>query len=237
MKLFTGGVLDKSKTILYNFHRSSASWRVRILLNLKKIHYEYHSVNIIDKEQFKSDFEKLNPSGLVPALWIDGHLLAESMAIAEYLEETRPDTLKLLPTTPYERAVVRRICEHVNSGMQPMQNLRVLDKIQEELKGDKVEWATYWNKRGHDNLEQILAKTAGTYAFGDQLSLADVFIYPQMHNGIQRYGVRKDDYVHLKRVFDNLLKLEDFTKANPENQPDAGKKKEVPKPEDPTKTQ
>lgn len=168
----------------------------------------------------------MNPSGLVPALYVDDILLTESMAIAEYLEETRPNP-PLLPSTPAERAIVRRICEHVNSGMQPMQNLRVLDKINEDYKADKVEWATYWNKFGHDSLEKILSHTAGTYAFGDNLTLADVFIYPQLMNGIQRYGVRKDDYVHLKRVFDNLLKLDAFRNSEPDKQPD-GKKKRPP---------
>ena len=105
-----------------------------------------------------------------------------------------------------------------------MQNLRVLDKINEDFKGDKVEWATYWNKRGHDYLEEIFKTTAGIYSFGDKLTLADVFLYPQLHNGIQRYGVRKDDYVHLKRVFDNLLKLEEFKNSDPDKQPDHKKK-------------
>ena len=225
MKLFTGGSsLDKSKTILFNYFRSSASWRIRIILALKKIPFEYHAVNLVEKEQYKDPYLKLNPSAQVPALWIDGLLLTESMAIAEYLEETRGADYKLLPDTPGERAVVRKICEHVNAGMQPMQNLRVLDKIHEDYKGDKTEWATYWNKRGHDYLENILKDTAGSYAVGDKISLADVFIYPQMFNGIQRYGVRKDDYVHLKRVFDNHLKLEEFRNAEPEKQPDAPKK-------------
>ena len=106
MKLFGGfnAGLDKGKTVLFNFHRSSASWRVRILLNLKKIDYEYKSVNILEKEQLKADFMKINPTGQVPALWIDGNLLCESMAIAEYLEETRPDTIKLLPDSANDRA-------------------------------------------------------------------------------------------------------------------------------------
>src|SRR3990167_1826754 len=172
-----------------------------------------------------ADFLAINPSGLVPALWIDGNLLTESMAIAEYLEETRPENFPLLPKDSYQRAVVRRICEHVNAGIQPMQNLRLLDKISEDYKADKAEWTAYWNKRGHDSLEEILKDHAGIYCVGDNLSLADVFFYPQMYSGVQRFGVRKDDYVHLKRVFDNLLKLEEFRAADPEKQPDEQKKK------------
>lgn len=222
MKLFSGGSsLDKSKTVLYNYFRSSASWRIRIILALKKIEYEYHAVDLLAKEQHKPEFLNINPSGQVPALWIDGLMLTESMAIAEYLEETRKESFKLLPDSPAERAVVRKICEHINAGMQPMQNLRVLDRIHTEFKGDKVEWASYWNKFGHDALENMLKQTAGTYAVGDTLTMADVFLYPQMFNGIQRYGVRKDDYTHLKRVFDNLLKLDDFRNAEPEKQIDA----------------
>jgi maleylacetoacetate isomerase len=222
--MFSNPNLDKNKTILFNFFRSSASWRIRIILALKQIPYEYHAINLLEKEQLKADFLKINPQGQVPALWIDGQMLTESVAIAEYLEETRPGPVGLLPKDPIERAVVRKIVEHVNSGMQPMQNLRLLDKIDSDFKGDKVEWATYWNKRGHDALEEILKTTAGKYAVGDALTLADVFVYPQMHNGISRYGVRKDDYVHLKRVFDNLLELEDFRNAEPDKQPDSKKK-------------
>ena len=225
MKLFSGSnSLDKSKTVLYNYFRSSASWRVRIILGLKKIEYEYRAVDLVAKEQSKQEFLSINPSAQVPALWIDGVMLTESMAIAEYLEETRPEPVSLLPGSPAEKAVIRKLCEHVNSGMQPMQNLRMLDRIHSEFKGDKVEWATYWNKFGHDSLEEILKHTAGKYAVGDNITLADVFIYPQMFNGIQRYGVRKDDYTHLKRVFDNLLQHEEFRNAEPENQPDAPKK-------------
>ena len=219
MKLFSGSSnLDKSKTILFNYFRSSASWRVRIILALKKIDYEYKAVNLLEKEQFKPEFLGLNPSGQVPALWIDGLMLTESMAIAEYLEETRSAAFPLLPQSPGDRAVIRKICEHINAGMQPFQNLRVLDKVHLELKGDKAEWASYWNKIGHDSLEEMLKTTAGKYAFGDNITLADVFLYPQMFNGIQRFGVRKDDYVHLKRVFENLLKIEEFRNAEPEKQ-------------------
>ena len=236
MKLYSGAFSalqnQAQRTVLFNFHRSSASWRVRILLNLKKIPYEYGAVNLLEKENMSQDFLAINPSGLVPALWIDGNLLTESMAIAEYLEETRPDNFPLLPKDPFKRAVVRRICEHVNAGIQPMQNLRLLDKIAEEYKADKAEWTAYWNKRGHDSLEEIMKQHAGIYSVGDELSLADVFFYPQMYSGVQRFGVRKDDYVHLKRVFDNLLKLEEFRSADPEQQPDAHKKKQPDAPAD-----
>ena len=226
-KWISGGTPDKSRVILFNFFMSSASWRIRILLNLKKIDYEYEAVNLLDKENLKKEYLTINPHGHVPALWIDGHLLTESVSIAEYIEETRPFSPRLLPVDHYERSLVRKVVEHVNSGIQPLQNLKVLGKVKTDLGGNGVEWASHWNKTGHVALEEILKKTAGKYCVGDSLSLADLFVYPQTKGAIARYGVEMADYPTISRVMDSLMQIPEFSRADPENQPDA--KTSVPK--------
>ena len=110
----------QTKPILYSFCRSSASWRVRIALKLKGIDYEYKAVNTRAQEQFEDEYSKLNPMNRVPALFIDGKTIAESVAIVEYLEETRKDSRQLLPADPYLRAKVRQLVEIINSGIQPL---------------------------------------------------------------------------------------------------------------------
>ena len=124
--------MQSTKPILYNYWRSSASWRVRIALHWKGIEYEYVPVNLLKEggQQYKEEYKKLNPMARVPALVIDGHTLAEILAILEYLEETRKER-PLLPSDPFKRAIVRQLVEIINSGIQPLQNLPVLAKVDE----------------------------------------------------------------------------------------------------------
>lgn len=205
---------------LYSYFRSSASWRVRIVMNLKKIPFNYVAVHLLKGEQRSSPFLEVNPTGLVPALHIDGHLLCESMAIVEYLEETRPDSLRLLPKDPLKRAKVREICEHINSGMQPLVNLRVLNKVGDDYKADKIAWAKYWNDLGFASLEKILEKSAGKYCVGDELTLADAFLIPQAWAAFTRFNTDKEAFPTVKRIYDTLTEIEEFKKATPQNQPD-----------------
>ena len=218
---------EKDRVILYNYFQSSASWRIRILLNLKKIEYEYKAVNMLADEHLTKEYHAINPYTHVPALWIDGHYFTESVAIAEYIEESRPTLPKLMPTDPYKRSLVRKIVEHINSGIQPLQNLKVIRKVQADYGGDPKEWSTHWNQKGHIALEDILKQTAGKYCVGDSLSLADVFLYPQTKEAIASFGVKIEDHPTISRVLTNLLELPDFLRADPENQPDA--KTSVPK--------
>ena len=135
-------------TTLFNFFMSSGSWRVRLAMAFKKIEFKSICINLSAGEQKSEAYKKVNPTGLVPALFIDGHLLTESSAICEYLEETRPDGIKLLPSDPYERSKVREICQHVATLMQPLQNLRTVAKLKEDHGTDRAEWTVYWNKLG-----------------------------------------------------------------------------------------
>ncbi len=122
--------MQSTKPILYNYWRSSASWRVRIVLAWKGIDYEYKAVHLLKDEQNEGDYKKFNPMGRVPALYIDGHTLAESIAIMEYLEETRKER-PMLPSDPIKRATVRQLVEIINSGIQPLQNLGLMNYLGE----------------------------------------------------------------------------------------------------------
>ena len=172
---------------LFSYFKSSASQRVRIALNLMKIDYEIVPVHLLKKNQSQGFYKDINPSGLLPALFIDGHLLTESLAILEYLQETKgAETVSLLPTCPIEKAKVRALMEHINSGIQPLQNLRTCVKVHTDFGADKLEWCVYWNKLGLDSLELKLEGVSGKYAFGDEPTLADCCIYPQLIGAFKR---------------------------------------------------
>uniref|UniRef100_A0A914DVA4 maleylacetoacetate isomerase n=1 Tax=Acrobeloides nanus TaxID=290746 RepID=A0A914DVA4_9BILA len=181
-----------SKPTLYSFWRSSCAWRVRIALALKGIEYEYKAVDIFNGAQNNPEYRKISPFGMVPCLLHDGTAIVESMAIIEYLEEKFPYTKRLLPDKPEDRATVRALAYMITSNIQPIQTNRVANYYGQ---GDQ-EKANSWNKHfievGFHALEQMLQKTAGKYAFGDSLSLADMCIPAQVFNArfsrVKRYG-------------------------------------------------
>jgi maleylacetoacetate isomerase len=115
---------------------------------------------------------------------------------------------------------VRAICEHINGNMQPLQNLRLMQKVHGDFGQDKIAWAKHWNEVGLKSLEAILAKTAGTYAFGDSVTLADLCIFPQASGAFIRFGISPEDYPLVSKVCDNLKVLPEFIDAMPQNQPD-----------------
>ncbi|CAG7833601.1 unnamed protein product [Allacma fusca] len=203
--------------ILYSYFRSSCAWRVRTALALKGIEYEYRSVHLLKKEQQDEEYIRVNPMGQVPALIIEGKTLCQSIAILEFLEETYPE-VPLLPTDRFERAIVRELVELVNSGIQPLTNLgptlRHSDDPQERAK-----WLQHWFGKGFLALETRLAETAGTYCFGDTLTLADLCLVPQVANGI-RWNIDLSPYPIIARINQTLLSLEAFKKSHPSAQPD-----------------
>lgn len=193
------------KPILYSYWRSSCSWRVRIALNLKEIPYDIKPISLIKSggEQHCNEYREVNPMEQVPALqigeyldcefcisyilinivsnlymYVDGHTLIESLAIMHYLEETRPQR-PLLPQDVHKRAKVREICEIICSGIQPLQNLIVLIHVGEEK---KKEWAQHWITRGFRAVEKVLSTSAGKYCVGDEISMADCCLVPQVFN-------------------------------------------------------
>ncbi|KAK7105096.1 maleylacetoacetate isomerase-like [Littorina saxatilis] len=208
-----------SKPVLYSYFRSSASWRVRIALTMKGIDYDYAPVHLVKDggEQNKEEYKSKNPMGQVPALVIDGLTLTQSLPIIEYLEETRPDN-PVLPKEPGKRAQARAIAEVINSGIQPLQNLKTLQAL-----GDKkTEWAHTVISNGFEALEKMLQSSAGKYCVGDQVTIADLCLIPQCYNA-SRFSVDMTKYPTIVRIKEALEPLPAFVAADYNNQPDTPK--------------
>jgi len=203
--------------ILYSYFRSSSSWRVRLALSIKQIPYQYRAVNLLQAANTKPEYELLNPMKTVPTLEIDGYTLGESVAIIEYLEETRPD-IALLPKDPALRAQVRQFVQTINSGIQPLQNLRILKYFAKDPK-QKSEWLTDHLSHGFRALEAQLQASAGKYCFGDTLSMADCYLVPQLYS-LRRFEIDETPYPVCVRVDAELAKLPAFQAAHAHNQPD-----------------
>jgi maleylacetoacetate isomerase len=209
---------------LYSYWRSSSAWRVRIGLGLKDLPYEYVAVNLLAQEQFDPTHTARNPMGQVPVLEVSeqGYTvrLAQSMAILEWLDERHPRT-PLLPRDLDGRARVRTLAEHVNSGIQPLQNAIVLRTLRDRLPGYEKEWAALWIRRGLDALERALQDAAtGRFAHGDAPGLADCYLVPQLYNA-RRFGLDLAPYPVLRRIEEACAALPAFQAAHPDRQPDA----------------
>ncbi|ROT67146.1 hypothetical protein C7M84_014790 [Penaeus vannamei] len=206
--------MSPSKPILYSYFRSSCSWRVRIALAHKGVDYEYRAINLLKQEQVSDEYKKLNPIGQVPALIVDENTLTQSISILEYLEEAFPQK-PLLPKDLFKRAKVREVCEIIGSGIQPLQNLSVLQKIGET----KMEWGHFYIQKGFVALEQVLANSAGKYCVGDEVTIADCCLVPQVYNA-NRFKVDMAAFPVISRVHDALMSLDAFKAAHPSQQPD-----------------
>ncbi|XP_054469333.1 maleylacetoacetate isomerase isoform X1 [Anoplopoma fimbria] len=205
-----------AKPVLHGYFRSSCSWRVRIAFALKGIEYDQVPVNLIKDggQQLTEQYQKLNPMQQVPAVEIDGITLSQSLAVIQYIDETRPGP-RLLPADPKKRAQVRMISDVIASGIQPLQNLYVIQKIGAE----KMQWAHHFIDRGFQALEPILKQTAGKYCVGDEISMADICLVPQVYNA-QRFKVDVEQYPTIKRLNQTLVEIEAFKVTNPSCQPD-----------------
>lgn len=209
---------------LYNYFRSSASYRVRIALELKGLPYEYVAVHLRRGEQSLTEFRQINPAGLVPALTDGGSILTQSTAIIEYLDETRPAP-PLLPSDPLERARVRALAQTVACEMHPLNNLRVLQHLGRELSLNEDEtrkWYHHWLGLGFATLEAMLASDprTGRFCHRDQPTMADLYLVPQVYNA-ERFRFDLSPYPMTRRVTAECRKLEPFQRAEPERQPDA----------------
>ncbi|XP_068607671.1 maleylacetoacetate isomerase isoform X5 [Brachionichthys hirsutus] len=207
---------SQAKPVLHGYFRSSCSWRVRIAFALKGIEYDQVPVNLIkDGGQQKSQqFKTLNPMQQVPAVEIDGMILSQSLAVIQYIDETRPGH-PLLPADLKKRAQVRMISDLIASGIQPLQNLYVIQKIGAE----KVQWSQHFINRGFQALEPVLKETAGKYCVGDEISMADICLVPQVYNA-ERFKVDLEEYPTIKRLNQALLDVEAFKVSHPSRQPD-----------------
>jgi maleylacetoacetate isomerase len=208
---------------LYNGARSSASFRMRIALNLKGLPFEYVAIDLRKGDQFKDEFRKLNPQELVPLLDDGTAHLTQSLATIEYLEEKYPQP-PLLPHSPVERAYVRSVALAIACEIHPLNNLRVLRYLVRDmgLSDEKKDtWYRHWVEQGLAQVEASLVASGrvGRYTLGDQTTIADVFIVPQIFNA-QRYNCRLDHVPRVMRIFEACMQVAAFENARPEKQPD-----------------
>jgi maleylacetoacetate isomerase len=210
---------------LYSYWRSSAAYRARIALNVKGLAYEYVAVNLVRDggEQHRPGYRSINPQGLVPALVHDGVTIAQSLAIIEYLDETFPGP-RLLPGDAAQRALARQIAYAVACEIHPLNNTRVQQYLVTEFGADdgrKKEWMHHWMRRGFDALQALLqGRGAGPYTLGDQVTVADCCIVPQLYNA-RRFGLDTKPWPLLVSIETACNALPAFRRAHPDQQPDA----------------
>jgi maleylacetoacetate isomerase len=208
-----------SRAVLYDYYRSSAAYRVRIALNLKGVDYESRPINLLHSEQSADDYRALNPQGLVPMLEIDGHRLTQSLAIIVYLDQVFPEP-PLTPSDPVDGAHVRAMALTVACDIHPLNNLRVLKYLSNELalpQEERDTWYMHWIREGLPALEALAKAGAGRFLFGDEPTIADVCLVPQLFNA-RRFDVPIDGYPTLLRAEENANKLEAFAAAHPDRQ-------------------
>jgi len=207
------------KPILYDYYRSSACYRVRIALNLKGVEYETRPVNLLEGEQRSAAYRELNPQGLIPMMEIDGHRLTQSLAIINYLD-LRFANSPLIPASAAERAHVVAMAMTIACDIHPLNNLRVLKYLKNELghsQEDADAWYAHWISEGLPALEAMAAPRAGKFLFGDAPTGADVCLIPQLYNA-RRFNVPLDDYPTLLRAEENANRMEAFAAAHPDRQ-------------------
>lgn len=212
---------------LYDYYRSSAAFRVRIALNIKGLEAERESIHLRRKDQRSDAYLAVNPQGLVPTLVDDdGTVLTQSMAIIEYLDETRPDTQRLMPADAIGRARVRAISDAIACDIHPLNNLRVLRHIDDIFDTDEAtrneRWYKHWIGEGMGGLEGMLAGSGdtGEFCHGDTPTMADCCLVPQFYNA-ERFGCDMSGYPTAARINATCLALDAFQRALPEVQPDA----------------
>ena len=220
-----------TKLTLFSYFRSSASYRVRIALHYKGLQADYRAIHLLEGggQQHSEVYRQYNPMAELPTLLVEREgeepfALAQSVAILEYLEESYPEP-PLLPKTPEARARVRQVVECVNSSIQPIQNLKVMQYLQAHLGATSQQtqaWAAHWIERGFRGLEALLSRYAGRHAVGDAITLADVLLVPQHYNAL-RFGVEMTAFPTLSRVCRAAEALPAFQQAAPDQQPDTPK--------------
>lgn len=208
-----------TRAILYDYFRSSASYRVRIALNLKGLDYEQRPINLAEGAQKAGDYRALNPQGFVPMLEIDGHRLTQSLSIIVYLDQKYRDP-PLMPADPADGAHVRSLALTVACDIHPLNNLRVLKYLKGTLglsEEAKDLWYRHWVAEGLAALEEMARPRAGTFLFGDRPTIADVCLVPQLYNA-RRFSVPLDDYPTLRRADETASAHAAFAAAHPDRQ-------------------
>lgn len=210
--------------ILHGYYRSSASFRVRIALNLKGIAYESTAWHLRDGAHLAAAFGAINPHKLIPVLDDDGTLLTQSLAIIEYLDETHPEPA-FLPNNAADRAYIRALAQSVACDVHPINNLRVLKYLRGTFAADEDAigiWYNHWIATGFAGIEAMLAtdKRTGQFCFGDTPGLADILLVPQVVNAAN-YKLDMAPYPVISRIFDTCMALPAFANAHPRVQADA----------------
>ena len=209
--------------IVYEYFRSSAAFRLRIALNLKGLNPDRRYIHLANGEQRKMAYKSINPQALVPLL-VDGDFtLAQSLAIIEYLDETHPEPA-LLPADIKQRAWVRSVAQIIACDIHPLNNLRVLNFLSDELKISdeaKNRWYCHWIAEGFAALEKILdtRKEQSTFCLGETPTLADICLVPQVANA-DRFKCALDAYPKIVGIYQHAMKLSAFYDAQPSKQPD-----------------
>ena len=210
---------------LHHYFRSSASYRVRIALNLKNLPYESVPVNLLTSEQMAAGFARTNPAQLVPVLEDGGEAFSQSLAIVEYLDERFPDPPLLPRGSATDRAYVRQLALAIACDIHPLNNLRVLKYLMGPLGQDEAAknvWARHWIALGFGAIEAQLVSSPrrGRFCFGDSPTLADVCLIPQIANA-QRVDLDLAPYPTIRAIERECAALEAFGKAHPSAQPEA----------------
>lgn len=207
---------------LYSYWRSSAAFRVRIVLNLKGIKYDYVPVNLLDKEHKAPGYLAMNPAGLVPTLQLDnGRVLTQSLAIIDYLDAEHPEPA-LIPADRLDRARVLSLANTVACEIHPLNNMGVLNYLRVAFDADEehmTEWMNHWFDRGFSALESEIA--ANPYCMGNTLTLADVLLVPMAYNALRFKYPLEEQQPKVFAVWEACNKLAPFMDARPERQPDA----------------
>jgi maleylacetoacetate isomerase len=206
-----------SKRVLFDYFRSSASYRVRIALNLKGVDHDRVPVNLLEGGQKSDSYRALNPQGFVPMLDVGGRLITQSLAIIGWIDREFPDP-PLLPPDSFDRAHVVALAMTVACDVHPINNLRVLQYLKDELgleKAARDEWTRHWIAEGFAALEALAAPRSGRFLFGDSPTVADICLVPQMFNA-RRFELALDSYPVLVRADSEASRLPAFAAAHPD---------------------
>ncbi|MED6145214.1 hypothetical protein PIB30_023164 [Stylosanthes scabra] len=208
------------KVVLYSYWLSSCSWRIRFALSHKGIPYEYKAVDLVKGEQFSPEFEKLNPLHCVPVLVDDNVVVSDSYAIFLHLEQ-KYTRKPLLPVDPQIRALNLQIASVINSSIQPHHMIGALKDMEKMFGAETKQWAQYKIDKGFLALEKLTKNVAGTYATGERIYMADVFLAPQIMQAVNRFDIDMSKYPTLRKLSETYKGLAEFHASSPQSQPDA----------------
>ncbi|MBT6326690.1 MAG: maleylacetoacetate isomerase [Bdellovibrionales bacterium] len=211
------------RPVLYNYFRSSCSWRVRIALALKNIDYEYKSIHLVKNggEQHLDTYKDINSISQVPTLVIDNKVFSQSIPIIEYLDELYPDT-KILPSDKDIKFKSQEVANIVSTYIQPLQNLSTMQYLIKNFKisdQQKMDWSRNWIQKGFESIEVLLSKHSKKFTVSDQVTISDLLIVPQVYNA-KRFNVDLTKFPLINKVTQELLQLDAFKVSHPHNQPD-----------------